>query len=660
MRPSVALWSLLPLVLTGCAITSTAPPTPQTGPALQGVVHGGQQPIVGAHIYLFAANTTGYGGNGIAPSAANASISLLNATTTGLSDSIGAYVLTDANGQFSITNDYTCTPASNGVPAQQVYLYSLGGQPTTGTTNNAAGLLAVLGSCPTGGTFAGTLSYLYVNEVSTIAAAYAMAGFASDATHVSSSGTTLAQTGIANAFANANQLYNLQGSVGGIARATTPAGNGTVPQTTIDTLANILAACINTNGTITGPINPTACYTLLNNAQSSGSSGTVPTDTATAAINIAHNPGSNITNLYGLPGTSPPFGPALSGQPNDFTIRINFTGGGLAYPGNIAIDAAGNAWIANGGSSASTSGNVTELSSTGAAVLGSPFTYGVQGSPQGIAIDQSGYVWLTNFGTPGSGSGINSEPKLSSSGQLVAGSPFPGISVQNLPEQIQIDAFGNAWIAENIYVEELSSSGTVLSDTDANTAYSSNVSLGVSIDGSGNVWVAYAGSFVAKLSSTGVVLGDFSVRPPLNIAVDGFGNVWVPNRLGSVSKITNSGAAASGSPFAVGGFVSTSASSIAIDGAGSPWITNETNGSLTHLSNVGAALSPSTGYTGTGTAGSALALAIDGSGDIWINGYATSAVIELIGIATPVITPIAAGLPTTPTTDGSSSLGTRP
>jgi hypothetical protein len=35
-------------------------------------------------------------------------------------------------------------------------------------------------------------------------------------------------------------------------------------------------------------------------------------------------------------------------------------------------------------------------------------------------------------------------------------------------------------------------------------------------------------------------------------------------------------------------------------------------------------------------------------------------VVELIGLAAPAITPICAGLPATPTTDGSSSLGTRP
>src|SRR5215475_10222586 len=98
------------LCLAGCNISRVPPSTfsPRTGSgmAIKGAVHGGQQPIVGAHVYLFAANTTGYGVPGIAPSASNASVSLLSAASTGHSDSIGAYVLTDGNGTFSITGDY--------------------------------------------------------------------------------------------------------------------------------------------------------------------------------------------------------------------------------------------------------------------------------------------------------------------------------------------------------------------------------------------------------------------------------------------------------------------------------------------------------------------------------------------------------------------------
>jgi hypothetical protein len=142
-----------------------------------------------------------------------------------------------------------------------------------------------------------------VNEVSTVAAAYAMAGFATDATHVSSSGTALAKVGIANAFANASNLVVIWS---GFALTTTPEMNGTVPQGKIYLLADILATCVNSNGAVTGPTSPSACYTLLSTATSDGTSaGIQPTDTATAAINIAHHPAANVAGTV-LLGTDQP------------------------------------------------------------------------------------------------------------------------------------------------------------------------------------------------------------------------------------------------------------------------------------------------------------------------------------------------------------------
>src|ERR1700690_4123191 len=105
------------LFLSGCSfmpVETTSTNSPVPGAAMQGRVHGGQQPIVGAHVYLYAANNTGYG---------NASVSLVTSATGNPADGSGNYyVITDANGDFGITGDYTC-PSS----ASQVYLYSIGG-----------------------------------------------------------------------------------------------------------------------------------------------------------------------------------------------------------------------------------------------------------------------------------------------------------------------------------------------------------------------------------------------------------------------------------------------------------------------------------------------------------------------------------------------------
>ena len=62
MRATLAIVFCLPLVLTGCELASSNAPTADPGLAIQGSVHGGQQPIVGARVYLLAAGTGGYGG----------------------------------------------------------------------------------------------------------------------------------------------------------------------------------------------------------------------------------------------------------------------------------------------------------------------------------------------------------------------------------------------------------------------------------------------------------------------------------------------------------------------------------------------------------------------------------------------------------------------
>jgi hypothetical protein len=643
----------LGLTLIGCTLGTTGAPSPEAGVAITGVVHGGQQPIVGAHVYLFAAQATGSGGAGITGSSLNASQSLLtNVPSVTTPDTGGGatngdyYVTTGSGGAFSITSDYSCAPNT------QVYLYVLGGNSGSGT-NPAAGLLAALGNCPGGGSFATETPYVVVNEVSTIAAAYAMAGFATDATHVSSSGTALAQVGIQNAFANA---ANLAGISTGLALATTPAGNGTVPQGEIDTLANVLASCVNSNGAVSGPASPTACYTLFNDAESGGSSGTIPSETATAAINIAHNPGANIAALYALSTATPPFGPALSGQPNDFTVALNLTGGGMSNPDFVAIDGSGNAWISNYGA------NVTELAAGTAAAA--QYTGGGLAGPQGIAVDPSGNIWISNFGNA-------SVTKLNGfTGAAISGSSgYTGGGLKN-PSGIAVDGTGNVWVGDSAYgqaqtngVAKLNgSTGAAISGATGYKGGGVNTPSSIAVDGSGNVWDANYNSTVSKLNgSTGAGISSTSGYAGFYgpLAIDGTGNVWQAG--GTVLKLSGTtGAAISPAGGYSGGGISSGANAIAIDGVGNVWVGNYNYSSVTftftsNLSELngsnGAAISPATAFTGGGIANPQLA--IDGSGDVWSANFDNNSVTEFVGLAAPVVTPLSVGVK-------NNTLGTRP
>jgi streptogramin lyase len=622
---------MLCMTFVGCAGNYSAPPStsPSPGVQLSGSIHGGQQPIAGAHVYLFAAKTTGYG---------QPSLSLLNPTITGLSDSIGAYVTTDSQGAFSITNDYSCTPNT------QVYLYALGGNPGAGI-NSGAGLLAALGNCPSSHSFLASIPFISVNEVTTVAAAYAMAGFATDATHVSSSGTPLAQTGIANAFVNSANLADIST---GTALITTPAGNGNVPNTLINTLANILAACINSNSA-----SSTACSTLFSNSLSEGTSGTTPTDTATAIINIAHNPGTNIAPLFNLVTATSPFAPSLGTIPNDFSIflRYNFPGINSQSALTIAIDGSGNAWIPN-----VETNSIVELASNGSLISPSAgFANGQLSNPSSVAIDDSGNAWVANINS-------KSVTKISSNGTVLSpSSGFTGGGLDN-PLGIAIDGDGNAWISNDAgssiaSVTKLSSTGTAISPATGFVGGGLGHPFGIAIDSAGSAWVAnISNNSASKFSNAGVAISPATgftgggLDAAFGIAIDNSGSVWIsngssghdPNR---ITKLANDGLPQS-SGFTGGGLNFPIA--IAIDGSGSAWIANLAS-SISRFSNTGVPISPATGYN----VGPHFlnAIAVDGSGSVWLT---TDTAIEVfIGAATPVVTPIATAV-------RNNTLGARP
>jgi hypothetical protein len=629
-RISRLLWlaALLP-ALTGCGVGPVIPPSARPGVALHGRVHGGQQPVDAAQVYLLAANTTGYAGNGIAPSAANASVSLLNGALTANSDPIGAFVVTDVNGDFDISGDYTCTPG------QQVYLYAGGGNPGGGT-NTHIGLMAVLGNCPAAGDFS-SVPFVEINEVSTIAAAYAMAGYASDATHVSTNGSTQALTGIANAFATASNLVDL-GS--GLALTSTPAGNGTVPTQTINTLANILAACVNTADVLGFGFLPNfpspSCFALVENASTLGNTnggGNAATDTAGAAINIAHYPGNAVATLFALPTATPPFSNALSTQPNDFSLSIVFTGG-LVSAGRPAVDAQGDVWIAD------YNGAVAEFSPLGVSLSSTWIQSNFQ-SPASVAIDASGNAWLNNT-QPGS-----SLTEYSSAGSEINTSGATGIAYF-VPVSPVLDLSGNLWVVNANFTAnlvEFSSTGTFTQKLSSNGIGGPHF---LAIDTANSIWVANAFTISkftagAAAAAAGSPFSLTDSSNPAALAFDASGNLWALKNDLAVDVLNSSGAEIAGSPY------NTSANAPSgtlvlghlLDGAGNDWIAStytnylsfptNTVSTVTELSHTGSRVAS---FTPKGIGG----LALDSAGNLWVtNG---SQLLEYIGLSTPIETPL--------------------
>ena len=281
------------LLVTGCGGAGVAPQGAKAGPIpaeRQGVVRGGQQPVAGATVQLYTVGTSGDG----------------SAATPLLSPA----VMTDANGGFNITGLYTCPSAS-----ALVYLVATGGNPGLGgsVNNSALALMAALGPC---GSLTGS-TYIVVNELTTVAAVYSLAPYMASATAVGSGAGD--QTGLASAFALAAELVNT--NTGTSPGTNIPAGT-TVPVAQIDTIADILATCINSTGGTSG--DGSACGMLFAMTTPAITPPTAPaTNTVTALLSLANYPTLNTASLYALASATSPFQPVQAVTPPNFGVQLN-------------------------------------------------------------------------------------------------------------------------------------------------------------------------------------------------------------------------------------------------------------------------------------------------------------------------------------------------
>ena len=189
-----AAW-IAPLAFSGCAnMPAPSPSTPVSVPgvAFRGTVHGGQQPVANSRVRIYATGSTGYGsGYNYA-----AGTDLLGNTV----------VTTNANGEFSVSGDYTCPS-----PTTNVYFVVTGGNPISGSpANSNLALMSAFGPCPT----STSNFFLEINELTTVAAVYALAPFMTGPANVGTTSTNAA--GLANAFNTVNNLVSTSnGSVPG-------------------------------------------------------------------------------------------------------------------------------------------------------------------------------------------------------------------------------------------------------------------------------------------------------------------------------------------------------------------------------------------------------------------------------------------------------------
>ncbi|SNT34404.1 hypothetical protein SAMN05421770_1083 [Granulicella rosea] len=511
------------LILSGCGLGAAGSGNPVSASAaisstgIAGSVHGGRQPISGATVQLYEVGATGY--------------------TTGLAKPIlTTAVTTNSTGGFSITGDYTCDAGS------YVYITASGGNPGSGANNPNITLMAALGSCSYLKANAAT-TFLNINEVTTVAGAYALAQFFGG----SSFGTPLSsQPGIAGASAPADNFTTSSTNVQGIANAMALAqviasnatgaspgnnanGTATVEYWQVNTLADILAGCVNSQGLADS--SNTSCATLFSNVNAP-TGAQAPADTLQAAVAMALNPtltATKIANLYGIiTAVGTPFLPDATAATKVYDLSL-----AVAYnpASNNGSSAAGTANLSGGGVGSVTITNGGSGYTTAPAVV---FTGGTGSGAAGTATVSGGTVTGVNMTAAGS---YTVAPSVVFTSQILA-----------QPTQIAFDSYGNAWVANhptsalnnaanptgslNDFVVELDPMGDPIPAGSAGTYQTTGYSVG----GTATTLAGFASS---------------TTFPFFSVTVDTNNNVWLADKTNSnVVKIPGSGAVVTSSGIA--------------------------------------------------------------------------------------------------------------
>ena len=244
-------------------------------------------------------------------------------------------------------------------------------------------------------------------------------------------------------------------------------------------------------------------------------------------------------------------GPAVAFGPG---VQTAVAASGLSSPAGMALDGAGDVFIADAGNS-----RVVEVTAGGVqtAVAASGLS-----SPAGVAVDGAGDVYIADTG--------NSRVVEVTAGGVQTAVAASGLSS---PAGVAVDGAGDVYIADtgNSRVVEVTPGGvqTVVAASGLSSP------AGVAVDGAGDVYIADTGnSRVVEVTAGGVqtTLGS-GLSGPAGVALDGAGDVYIADTGNSrVVEVTAGGAqtvvAASGLSGPAG---------VALDGAGDVWIADAGN-----------------------------------------------------------------------------------
>jgi len=527
--------------LTGCGIgVETAAPTTIAMGSIHGVIHGGPNPVQQANVILWETTNSGY------PSSTSAvgTTSIKLASTTTAND--GSFSFTP--GTYGVGTSPAAFPSCSS--NQFLYITATGGLTGSNVANNQEVLMAALGSCShfDNTTDEGNVN-VFMNELSTIAAAYALGNFtyvnengntgnelvfvSAPANNAYGSGsctvtsnyiTSCVAAGLAHAFANAANLVDAvhyDGSTPtGLAYAVPPSNAAAIaPQALINALGNSLQACTNSAG---GTATSTNCGLLFSYAtltgNTYGASANTPADELSAVINIAKSPANQASNIFLLGPAGGFFTPALTAAPTDWSLAIWYpvtlagAAGTTSWPLGVALDANDNVYVL---------GQDIQTTPTGSQLAGftsngtASWTTGLNTllcDPVNLAADANGYLWYANHeastGTCGSGgAGANAGVYAFTSSSPTITSPYKTLGTaltSTSPNNVAIDRHNNVWMSRSSSSQSTYIFPPPYTSVPALPKYFIASIDGISVDASQNGWA---------FSATAAATGSLTVLP---------------------------------------------------------------------------------------------------------------------------------------------------
>lgn len=402
-----------------------------------------------------------------------------------------------------------------------------------------------------------TESNLVINELTTVAAAYAMAQFWQGNIISGPQSSILIASGM-----NQNLVSIASGQLSNVI-SSSPNADQSNALRVMNTLANAISACIGDNA---------VCPELFNVAKAVN--GTIPNNTLQALQNLALNPAQGVNEIVTISNQSKNlYTPSLLRVPDAWTIALKFNNTGsescpFGGPGNFVFDQNGYLWITNNvvqGTPNSTNCMIV-LKPNGAPADGQNDTVkspvyggGILGAGYGVSIDSLNQIWLGNFGW-GNLIPNGSISLFNSTGLALSGTA----GFTNLVYRVQAlkpDSNNNLWIASNgnqrivVYPSGNPDQGSYYSTGNLNP-------FDISITADNQAWVSFNNeSSIAKfkLTDSGAIEQVNSVQvgsSPLGIALDSSSNIWVSSFKESAIYMVNA-AGTNVKIFTGGGIVAT-------------------------------------------------------------------------------------------------------